>query len=150
MPRPDASIRMTDSALAVVVLAAGQGTRMKSALPKVLHAIGGDHCAPEEMLERSRAETARCEAFIRKTGLVDLPTEPLEIMWTPLFLRAYGGAFLDAPGPFFGAVTTRQSHFFASFIYHNHWAAYAVLMAAVGYYAMLAIVHTALDLKPKG
>jgi bifunctional UDP-N-acetylglucosamine pyrophosphorylase/glucosamine-1-phosphate N-acetyltransferase len=32
---------MTDSALAVVVLAAGQGTRMKSALPKVLHAIGG-------------------------------------------------------------------------------------------------------------
>jgi bifunctional UDP-N-acetylglucosamine pyrophosphorylase / glucosamine-1-phosphate N-acetyltransferase len=30
-----------DSALAVVVLAAGQGTRMKSALPKVLHPIGG-------------------------------------------------------------------------------------------------------------
>ena len=66
---------------------------------EVLHAIGGDHCAPEEMLDRSRAETARCEAFIRKTGLVDLPKEPLEIMWTPLFLRAYGGAFLDAPGP---------------------------------------------------
>jgi uncharacterized protein (DUF885 family) len=66
---------------------------------EVLHAIGGDHCAPDEMLDRSRAETARCEAFIRKTGLVDLPKEPLEIMWTPLFLRAYGGAFLDAPGP---------------------------------------------------
>ncbi|NBW31985.1 MAG: DUF885 domain-containing protein, partial [bacterium] len=66
---------------------------------EVLHAIGGDHCAPEEMLDRSRAETARCEAFVRKTGLVDLPKEPLEIMWTPLFLRAYGGAFLDAPGP---------------------------------------------------
>ncbi|HXJ00310.1 MAG TPA: bifunctional UDP-N-acetylglucosamine diphosphorylase/glucosamine-1-phosphate N-acetyltransferase GlmU [Micropepsaceae bacterium] len=32
---------MNRSALAVVVLAAGQGTRMKSALPKVLHAIGG-------------------------------------------------------------------------------------------------------------
>lgn len=30
-----------DSALAVIVLAAGQGTRMKSALPKVLHRIGG-------------------------------------------------------------------------------------------------------------
>jgi hypothetical protein len=66
---------------------------------EVLHAIGGDHCAPEEMLDRSRAETARCEAFIRETGLVDLPKEPLEIMWTPLFLRAYAGAFLDAPGP---------------------------------------------------
>ncbi len=32
---------MSDSALAVVVLAAGSGTRMKSTLPKVLHAIGG-------------------------------------------------------------------------------------------------------------
>ena len=32
---------MSSSALAVVVLAAGQGTRMKSALPKVLHGIGG-------------------------------------------------------------------------------------------------------------
>ena len=31
----------TDTSLAVVVLAAGQGTRMKSALPKVLHRIGG-------------------------------------------------------------------------------------------------------------
>ncbi len=30
-----------DSSLAVVILAAGQGTRMKSALPKVLHRIGG-------------------------------------------------------------------------------------------------------------
>lgn len=30
-----------DDALAVVILAAGQGTRMKSALPKVLHRIGG-------------------------------------------------------------------------------------------------------------
>jgi len=30
-----------DAALAVVILAAGQGTRMKSSLPKVLHRIGG-------------------------------------------------------------------------------------------------------------
>ncbi|WP_345803228.1 bifunctional UDP-N-acetylglucosamine diphosphorylase/glucosamine-1-phosphate N-acetyltransferase GlmU [Microbacterium sp. AZCO] len=32
---------MTDTKLAVVVLAAGRGTRMKSSLPKVLHGIGG-------------------------------------------------------------------------------------------------------------
>lgn len=32
---------MTRAALHCIVLAAGQGTRMKSALPKVLHAIGG-------------------------------------------------------------------------------------------------------------
>ncbi len=31
----------TDHSLAVVILAAGQGTRMKSSLPKVLHPIGG-------------------------------------------------------------------------------------------------------------
>jgi len=30
-----------DPRLAVVILAAGQGTRMKSSLPKVLHRIGG-------------------------------------------------------------------------------------------------------------
>ncbi|WP_427869247.1 bifunctional UDP-N-acetylglucosamine diphosphorylase/glucosamine-1-phosphate N-acetyltransferase GlmU [Leucobacter luti] len=32
---------MAERSLAVVILAAGQGTRMKSALPKVLHRIGG-------------------------------------------------------------------------------------------------------------
>ena len=32
---------MTDTQLAIVILAAGQGTRMKSRLPKVLHPIGG-------------------------------------------------------------------------------------------------------------
>ena len=32
---------MTASPLHVVILAAGQGTRMKSSLPKVLHQVGG-------------------------------------------------------------------------------------------------------------
>jgi O-antigen ligase len=51
-----------------------------------------------------------------------------------LALAVFGSfqKFLGATGPYFGAVTTRQSHFFSSFIYHNHWGAFAVLMTAVG------------------
>ena len=66
---------------------------------QVLHAIGGEHCAAADLLDRCREETARCEAFVKRTGLIDLPKEPLQITWTPRFLRAYGGAFLDSPGP---------------------------------------------------
>lgn len=45
-----------------------------------------------------------------------------------------------ATGLYFGAVPSPQEHFFASFIYHNHWGAFAVLMTAcclglVAYYA---------------
>jgi O-antigen ligase len=36
-----------------------------------------------------------------------------------------------APGLYFGARATPQAHFFASFIYPNHWGAFAVLMVAV-------------------
>jgi len=66
---------------------------------RVLHAIGGEHCAAADLLDRCREETARCEAFVKRTGLIDLPKEPLQITWTPRFMRAYGGAFLDSPGP---------------------------------------------------
>ena len=65
----------------------------------VLHAIGGEHSAAADLLDRCREETARCETFIKRTGLLDLPSVPLQITWTPRFLRAYGGAFLDSPGP---------------------------------------------------
>jgi O-antigen ligase len=40
--------------------------------------------------------------------------------------------FGHATGIFFDAVPTRQTYFFASFVYHNHWAAFSLLMLGVG------------------
>ena len=50
---------------AAVILAAGQGTRMKSPTPKVLHAVGG-----RTMLDRAidAAETAGCEKVVVVVG----------------------------------------------------------------------------------
>ena len=86
-----------EGAAAAIGAAGGDGGH--ALVAAVLDAIGADHATPETLLERCREETARCEAFVRRTNLVELPSEPLEIVWTPRFLRAYGGAFLDAPGP---------------------------------------------------
>lgn len=51
-----------------------------------------------------------------------------------LVLSVFGSVqkFSGALGPYFGAVVTKQTHFFSSFIYHNHWGAFAVLMTAAG------------------
>jgi uncharacterized protein (DUF885 family) len=65
----------------------------------VLDAIGGEHQAPADLLDFCRAELGRIEEFCRARDLVGLSDEPLEIRWTPVFLRAFGGALLDSPGP---------------------------------------------------
>jgi uncharacterized protein (DUF885 family) len=66
---------------------------------KVLDAIGAEHREPDELLEFCRLEVKRIEAFCKERSLIGLADEPLKITWTPLFMRAYGGAFLDSPGP---------------------------------------------------
>lgn len=38
---------------------------------------------------------------------------------------------VNAPGLFFGAQESPQTKFFASFIYHNHWGAFALLMMSI-------------------
>lgn len=38
---------------------------------------------------------------------------------------------MGAKALFFGAVKTPQPYFFASFIYHNHWGAFTLLMSAI-------------------
>jgi uncharacterized protein (DUF885 family) len=66
---------------------------------RVLDAIAVDHPKAEELLDFCRAENERIEAFIRERDLIGLADDPLQIIWTPPFLRAFGGAMLIPPGP---------------------------------------------------
>jgi uncharacterized protein (DUF885 family) len=66
---------------------------------RVLDAIAVDHPKAGELLDFCRAEHARIEAFIRERDLIGLAEDPLKIIWTPPFLRAFGGAMLIPPGP---------------------------------------------------
>ncbi|MGI8658743.1 MAG: DUF885 domain-containing protein [Candidatus Limnocylindria bacterium] len=66
---------------------------------RVLDSIAEDHPKAEDLLDFCRAEHARIEAFIRDRDLIGLADEPMQIIWTPPFLRAFGGAMLMPPGP---------------------------------------------------
>ena len=65
----------------------------------VLDAIAADHPAAEELLDWCREETCRIELFCAERDLIAMADEPLDIRWTPVFLRAFGGAMLSSPGP---------------------------------------------------
>ncbi|CAN5158452.1 DUF885 domain-containing protein [soil metagenome] len=66
---------------------------------EVLNQISLEHRRPDELIEWCLAEVRRIEDFCRERRLIGLPDEPLKITWTPVFMRAYGRAFLDSPGP---------------------------------------------------
>ncbi len=68
-----------------------------------------------------------------------------------LALNALGLAVLGtlqhqtgAPGPYFGALPRANPHWFATFLYHNHWSAFAFLHVA----ATLALVFHTLRYPP--
>src|SRR5207237_8334946 len=65
----------------------------------VLDASAWRHPAAQQLLDHCRDEHARIEAFVRERDLVGLADEPLQIIWTPPFLREFGGAMLIPPGP---------------------------------------------------
>lgn len=65
---------MTERSLLVVVLAAGEGTRMASRLPKVLHAIAGRSML-HHVLETTRAAGATRVAVVVGPGREDVATE---------------------------------------------------------------------------
>ena len=83
----------------------------------VLDAIATDHPAADELLDFCRAEVGRIEAFCREHELITLVDEPLEIRWTPEFLRSFGGAMLDSPGP----LDTGERAFFAITPVRDEW-----------------------------
>jgi uncharacterized protein (DUF885 family) len=70
-----------------------------AAVREILDAIAAEHPDRDGILDACRAEVARIEGFCRERDLISLVDEPLEIRWTPVFLRAAGGAMLDSPGP---------------------------------------------------
>jgi uncharacterized protein (DUF885 family) len=65
---------------------------------RALFAVAQEHRQPAELLEFSRAEVRRIEDFCRANDVIGLPDEPMMITWTPVFMRAFGRAFLNAPG----------------------------------------------------
>jgi uncharacterized protein (DUF885 family) len=84
-----------------------------------LDAIAAEHPAADDLLDYCRAENARIEAFCREQDLIGLADEPLDIRWTPGFLRAFGGAMLIAPGPLDKGLTS----FFAITPMPDDWSA---------------------------
>ena len=56
---------MTDAQLAVIILAAGQGTRMKSALPKVLHPLAGFPIVGHVLATATALDPAHIVAVVR-------------------------------------------------------------------------------------
>jgi len=84
----------------------------------VLDSIAGEHPPAADLLDFCRVELARIEDFCRERDLVGLTEEPLEIRWTPAFLRAYAGAMLDSPGP----LDQGQKSFFAITPITDDWS----------------------------
>lgn len=83
----------------------------------VLDAIAVEHVAADELLDECRRELAGVEAFVRERDLIGLADDPLEIRWTPEFLRSFGGAMLDSPGP----LDRGQKAFFAVTPVREEW-----------------------------
>ncbi|MGD0409104.1 MAG: DUF885 domain-containing protein [Candidatus Limnocylindrales bacterium] len=65
----------------------------------VVAAIGRAHHAAEELVPYCRESYGGIVEFCRSRDVIAVPDDPLEIEWTPPFLREFAGAMLDSPGP---------------------------------------------------
>ncbi len=64
-----------------------------------LDAIAVDHPTADGLVAFCRAELESIESFCLEKDVIGLVDDPLEIDWTPEFMRSFGGAMLDSPGP---------------------------------------------------
>jgi uncharacterized protein (DUF885 family) len=82
--------------------AAGEGSREAAdsrTVAAVTAAIGRAHHPADQLVEYCRQSYRDIVAFCRSHEVISVPDEPLEIEWTPPFLREFAGAMLDSPGP---------------------------------------------------
>jgi uncharacterized protein (DUF885 family) len=85
-----------------VPTAAGEGSQEaadQKAVVGVVAAIGRAHHRAGELVEACRDVYGEVVEFCRDRNVIGVPGEPLEIDWTPPFLREFATAMLDAPGP---------------------------------------------------
>jgi uncharacterized protein (DUF885 family) len=66
---------------------------------KVLGKIADDHPGAVGLLDACKAAYAEASAFVREKGIVPIPDEPFEIIWTPEYARGISLTALAAPGP---------------------------------------------------
>jgi len=82
--------------------AAREGSREaadQKTVSRVAAAIGRAHHPAAELVETCKESYFEIVDFCKRKKLIDVPDEPLEIDWTPPFLREFAGAMLDSPGP---------------------------------------------------
>jgi len=65
----------------------------------VTAAIGRAHHPADQLVEYCRESYRDIVEFCKSHDVIAVPDEPLEIDWTPPFLREIAGAMLDSPGP---------------------------------------------------
>lgn len=124
---------MTESALAIVILAAGKGTRMKSTLPKVLHPVGGlpmlghviktaENLKPQKIVIIAAPD--QVDAFRPHTGAHEIVVQDQQL-GTGHAVRCAAAALKDFKGDvlvLYGDVPLMRSEALQEFIETKHQA----------------------------
>ena len=79
--------------------AGSQDAAASRTVAAVTAAIGRAHHPAADLVDYCRESYRGIVEFCRSHDVITVPDEPLEIDWTPPFLREFAGAMLDSPGP---------------------------------------------------